>query len=321
MSTSCHAASTGPPASPSGDPSREWLLVAALAGAPREQHPPHRANVRRNEAVSCATRGGCGGVDHACSLRAGGGRARAAEVKPAKASQSRRAAGSLDRVDSAVELACLWQLLLDDRMCRLSGTGGPHRYPDLASGTRDRGEYPLRVCAAGGIGRLHQRRLATADALARSSGPLASAVEWTLRTSDRRRSRKSELHRFNRDHRLAPEDRASSAPATQGAASKRSLAPKQPARERAGPCAGDPTGYANDGDDENHARLPPAAEVEAAIGTPMRRVRPWSPEVGGEDEDRGEDGSRRRDRGESTGVTCEYEGWHARDGGRNQNDA
>ena len=52
----------------------------------------------------------------------------------------------------------------------------------------------------------------------------------------------------------------------------------------------------------------------------MRRVRPWSPEVGDEDEDRGEDDSRRRDRGEPTDVPCEYEGRHARDGGRNQND-
>jgi hypothetical protein len=101
---------------------------------------------------------------------------------------------------------------------------------------------------------------------------------------------------------------------------RRSLAAKQAARERASPRAGDPTGYANDGDDENHARLPPAAEVEAAIGAATPRLRRRSPEVDDEDESGRKQESRPCNRGERLDVSRQHECRDACNCGGHQND-
>ena len=95
---------------------------------------------------------------------------------------------------------------------------------------------------------------------------------------------------------------------------------EQASRKRAGRCATDPTAEAKDGDNEDHARLPPAAEVETAIGAAMRGMRCRSPEVDDEHESSRKQEACSRKRGELPEGPRQEECRGACDCGGNQND-
>jgi len=95
---------------------------------------------------------------------------------------------------------------------------------------------------------------------------------------------------------------------------------EQASRKRAGRCATDPTAEAKDGDDDDHARLPPAAEVETAIGAAMRGMRCRSPEVEDEHESSRKQEACSGKRGELPEGPRQEECRESCDCGGNQND-
>lgn len=98
------------------------------------------------------------------------------------------------------------------------------------------------------------------------------------------------------------------------------LTTKQASRRRSDCGAGDPAAETEGDDDHDDAGLPPAAEVEAAIGAAMWRVRRRRSEIDDENENGGEHESGHCDCGEPADGSREHESGRARDCRGDHND-